>query len=377
MNSRPTIQQYRRLAEGLIRKALEAPPEKKQDLIHHAASYLAFARAQEASEEVMVGGSPSDPVNPDEAEKGYHQVRHLIKQAIELPTPDGIANFLNYSTAFRRLGIWNARMAYIQRPGARVIASEYEWNTISRLVLPDAIPIMILWPFSPIRYVYELEDTEPRIERDKVKDPFAVKGHFHPKALPTLISSIKQQKRFKISFEPRRQGFGGAGTASSHGARPEVSNSILWEQGSRIGEFASENGTSSQQKIIEGIPSYRVTFNDRLAPAERFVTIAHELGHIFLGHLGECESGKSDDDESGWPDRRWLGKSEKEVEAEAVAFLVASRAGVVTASAQYLKEYAARADMTRIDLGLIVRSAARIERMAKIRYGSMAFKPPS
>jgi Zn-dependent peptidase ImmA (M78 family) len=114
-----------------------------------------------------------------------------------------------------------------------------------------------------------------------------------------------------------------------------------------------------------------------LDPAERFVTIAHELGHIFLGHLGECESGKSDDDESGWPDRRWLGKSEKEVEAEAVAFLVASRASVITASAQYLKDYAARADMTKMDLDLIVRSAARIERMAKIRYGSMAFKPPS
>jgi hypothetical protein len=51
----------------------------------------------------------------------------------------------------------------------------------------------------------------------------------------------------------------------------------------------------------------------------------------------------SNDDESGWPDRRRLGKNEKEVEAEVVAFLVASRAGVVTASAQYLKDYAVRA----------------------------------
>ena len=44
MNSRPTIQQYRRLAEGLLRKALEAPLESKQDFIHHAMSHYEPAR---------------------------------------------------------------------------------------------------------------------------------------------------------------------------------------------------------------------------------------------------------------------------------------------------------------------------------------------
>jgi hypothetical protein len=56
-------------------------------------------------------------------------------------------------------------MAYIQRPGARVIATEYEWKSEKRFVKPDAAPIIILWPFSPIRFVYELEDTGPEIDR--------------------------------------------------------------------------------------------------------------------------------------------------------------------------------------------------------------------
>jgi|SRR5579863_10783940 len=42
----------------------------------------------------------------------------------------------------------------------------------------------------------------------------------------------------------------------------------------------------------------------------------------------------------GWPDRRYLGKDEKEIEAEAVAFLVSCRAGVMTRSAEYLKIHA-------------------------------------
>jgi hypothetical protein len=146
-------------------------------------------------------------------------------------------------------------MAYIQRPGARVIASEYEWKCVSRSVVPDAIPIMILWPFSPIRYVYELEDTEPRIERGEIKDPFAVRGQFHPTALSKLLSSIHKQKRFKILFEPRRQGFGHAGSASSHGNRPAGASG--WNPGSAIGEFASKNGASGFDKTKEGIPHYR------------------------------------------------------------------------------------------------------------------------
>ena len=116
---------------------------------------------------------------------------------------------------------------------------------------------------------------------------------------------------------------------------------------------------------------------DRLDDNERFVTIAHELGHIFLGRLGQCTSRSGIDEESGWPDRQSLGKNEQEVEAEAVVYLVSSRAGLVAASAQYLKTYATCADMLRVDFDLIVRSAARIERMCKIRYGSMEFKAES
>ncbi len=100
------------------------------------------------------------------------QIRQLIKQALESPTAEGLEQFLTFATRFRRLAVWNARMAYIQRPGARVVAPEYEWSRAGRYVLPDAVPIIILWPFSPIRFVYELADTGPPINRKDFKDPF-------------------------------------------------------------------------------------------------------------------------------------------------------------------------------------------------------------
>jgi hypothetical protein len=124
-------------------------------------------------------------------------------------------------------------------------------------------------------------------------------------------------------------------------------------------QFAHENAATNVLPAKMAIPAYRITFNKRLDLKERFVTIAHELGHIFCGHLGACVSGSRDRDESGWRDRRSLPTHQKEVEAESVAFLVASRAGAV--------------DISRIDLELIVRAAARIERLAKIHHGSMRF----
>ncbi|GJD88139.1 hypothetical protein BHAOGJBA_1652 [Methylobacterium hispanicum] len=103
-----------------------------------------------------------------------------------------------------------------------------------------------------------------------------------------------------------------------------------------------------------------------------FVTLAHELGHIFCGHMGGCEAGSSKV-ESGWPSRKGLGNDEREVEGEAVAYLVSARAGLKPASAEYLRAYALSADLTRIDMNVVVRAAARIERLAGMSHGMVRF----
>jgi hypothetical protein len=289
------------------------------------------------------------------------------------PSAAGLEEFLVFTTRFRRLAVWNARMAYIQRPGARVIASEYEWLSVGRYVLPDAVPIIILWPFSPIRFVYELADTGPPISREDCNDPFAVKGELDKRTLSRLEASLKKQKTFKIEIELRRQGFSYAGSAASQGVLPFGGSTGISPSDDRpIGEFAHENATELMPQ--PNVPFFRVTINDRLEAGERFVTLAHELGHIFCGHIGGCVAPGREEDESGWPDRRCLGKAEKEIEAEAVAYVVSSRAGLITRSAEYLKIHAQKANMARINIDLVVRAAARIERLAKIHYGTMSFR---
>ena len=352
------------MAEGLLQTAVEVSHIKKQDLIEEALRYLQHARIQEERERA----STADNSLPEDGQDQYRQVRQLIKQALETPTPDEFVQFFDFGTKFRRLSVWNARMAHIQRPGARAIATEHEWRRVGRWVSPDAVPIIILWPFAPIRLVYELDDTGPPIQNNNLHDPFAVEGEFKPATLSRLAASLKSQKNFKIRIEWRRHGRNRAGSAAAQGS--------LWNsQNEEIRKLAELNATTTKEISDGRVPTYRIVLNDRLQPSEQFVTLAHELAHIFCGHLGPCSTRSSrDDDEGGWPDRRHLGKPEEEIEAEAAAFQVASRAGLVTKSAAYLAPYVREADGKKISLEWIARAGARIERLAKIHYGSMAFK---
>lgn len=358
-SSRPTRQEQTAIVAA-VRATLEhgKAPSPRRPTHQEQATIIAAVRTS------------LEPDPQDDSDAQGLQVRQLIKEALETTTPASLVQSLEFVTRFRRMSIWNARMVYIQRPGARAVASEYEWVKMGRHVLPDAVPIIILWPFGPIRFVYELADTGPPLERDDPNDPFAVKGEFSPQTLATLIRALEKQKLFRVKTEFRRHGYDSAGTAAFHGVdgRPGV------DPPSALGPPATDVQTVTSE--VEGIRVYGVVINDRMTPAERFVTLAHELGHIFCGHLGGCQTITTKANESGWPDRTHLSRSEREVEAEAVAYLVAARAGLKPASASYLRPHAKAANLSKVDVDTIVRAAARIERLAGTSYGKVLFEKP-
>ena len=79
---------------------------------------------------------------------------------------------------------------------------------------------------------------------------------------------------------------------------------------------------------------YAVRVNRNHARETRFATIAHELAHLHLGHLGANPKHKP-----RIPDRGAVRKEVQEVEAESVAFVVCRRRGVRPASASYLAQF--------------------------------------
>lgn len=254
------------------------------------------------------------------------------------------SQLLNLATRFRRHSIFNIWLIHLQRPGAAAIASRDEWERIGRSIAPDASPVIILWPFAPVVLLYELEDTLPAINREAIGDPFFVSGSFNPIWTSKLKTQLEKQSYFKVQVRLARRGFGLAGTA------------------------ATASGPKDIERVSAPVPMWRVTLNDRLTDAEQFLTLAHELGHIFCGHVGACHSNPRRPRDSGWPDRSSLGHHEMEIEAELVAWLVAKRAGLSTGSNSYLSDHKAKANPDMVNLQAVAAAAARIEKLAGVTY---------
>lgn len=85
-----------------------------------------------------------------------------------------------------------------------------------------------------------------------------------------------------------------------------------------------------------------------------FATLAHELGHIYCGHLGGDRKGR-------WPDRRTATTKASELEAEAVAWLVCQRNGITTRSRENLNTLINDTALQEVSMYTIYESANRVE----------------
>ena len=105
---------------------------------------------------------------------------------------------------------------------------------------------------------------------------------------------------------------------------------------------------------------YEMSLNRNHQAPVQFVTIAHELAHLFLGHLGQ-------DAKLHIPDRKDLSHRQVELEAESVAYLVCERNGVTSASETYLTSYVKEnTKITDLDVYQVMRAAGQVETMLNL-----------
>jgi hypothetical protein len=111
-------------------------------------------------------------------------------------------------------------------------------------------------------------------------------------------------------------------------------------------------------------PSYEfhVSLNNKHSPPQKLATLAHELGHVFCGHLGWSENG-------WWSGRTGLSKPVKEFEAEAVAYIIAERMALDIGAVEYLAGYLQNdQELPDYSLEAVLKAAGKVEEMAAGRF---------
>ncbi len=272
----------------------------------------------------------------------------LFRVARQYRTSKSYHELLAFIARFRAYAPFNAMLLHVQMPGATYVAPAKRWlRDYGRLIKPHARPLVILQPMGPVMFVFDVTSTEPMDGAPSLpagfERPFEVrKGRIGNQ----LGRSIENAKRDGIEICERDAGSQSAGEIRSAPAGKHLQVVVKQEP---------------DPVYVRVLRRYELLLNGNQSAEARYATLAHELGHLYCGHLGTSNS-------RWWPDRRGLSHELREFEAESVCYLVCSRLGLDNPSDEYLASFVQENDQTPlISIDCVMRAAWLIEKMGRKR----------
>ena len=269
------------------------------------------------------------PRSPDDSRR---MLDELVSRALAYSTSGELKELLEFSRRFPHLAPYNAMLLHVQNPGIRYALRAPKWEgEYGRRVKPGARPYVILQTMGPVAFVFDVSDTEPdgplaRPLPEAVTNPFPVRGQ---PPLSALRNLMKACPAVGIVIEERDY-------ATAQAGRVE-----------RVRGHAHD---------------FHVLLNVKHTDAQKLGTLAHELGHVFCGHLGATENG-------WWPDRRGMDLTVREFEAEAVAYFVTERMALDIGAVDYLAGYLDKdSPLPDYSLETVLKSVGKVEEMAEGRF---------
>jgi len=247
---------------------------------------------------------------------------------------------LDFVTKLRNFAPFNAFLLNLQKPGLRFAASQFDWRRrFGREVKEGARPLVILWPFGPIALVYDVDDTEGYPLPDSVLHAFRAVGNLKENHILCFTGLLAKQG---IEVKLIEYGDGHAGHVQAE-RPPKATTEII------------ERSNDAKKR-----PAYRIRVNSKHDPNVQFVTLTHELAHLYLGHLGPDKYLKIGE-------RYSLTHEQAELEAESVAYLVCKRYGVESYSEAYLADYVKDHTTTgNVHFYMIMKATGQIETVLEL-----------
>ena len=258
----------------------------------------------------------------------------LFCQIGQYRTSADYKDLLQFVKRFRYMAPYNAMLLHMQKPGSVYVASAIDWaERFNRSPVHGARPLVVLRPFGPVAFVFDINDTEGEKVPSELTDPFFAEGHVTDYDMRRLIKSLYYSG---FDYHEHDYGPGSAGCV---------------ERVCKRGEYTTTKKTSEFR-----IP-FGIVINQNMENASKAATVFHELGHVFCGHFDT-------QDMKYLPQRSCLAMEEKEFEAESVCWIICERLGIDNPSAKYLNEYLKDNQcIPEISIETVLKAAGEIEKI--------------
>lgn len=247
-------------------------------------------------------------------------IQEMIDLALAMGFADDIGDLLDQVAGVRRHRLFNSLLAVLQVPNARLLQSRLDWHEKwGRAVLRNQQPIVLLLNWGPVQFLFDISQTEglanARIVPDDLANPYWMEHAQNADFALSWLTANAKHDGVRILDASRGLGMAGCIARSTSHAHLMAD----WP-----------DGRKEPQKVPV---RYEALLNSTYSNTEKLATLAHELGHLYCGHLGARQ--KLD----WWPSRVDLTHRQNEFEAESVARLVFRRIAPKAELPDHLAQY--------------------------------------
>lgn len=249
---------------------------------------------------------------------------------------------LNFYCKFPYLGVYNSALVEQQRPGARLVLTTKKWKELyNRKIKSNARPVIILMPFYPVDFLFDIADTKPIDSKLKTDDD----------VIEHIINQYRAESKNDIDYYYNNM------------MKNLPRQGVFYDRYTTGSELQAEIRICTSEKLKIQIDKdnevihhsyFSVNVSNRASRAEELASLFHELAHLYCQHI-PCS----------WWKGRFYTKETKEFEAETVSYLVCQRLGIKTNSVEYLSYYVKDEQLPPILIDFIFQAVDIIERMAR------------
>ncbi len=102
--------------------------------------------------------------------QAFQQLNLLFEKVKGFRSSKSFREFLHFAIKFKHLAPFNALIVKYQRPGCDYLLNVRDWEKrFNRRIKDNALPVVILVPFGPVDFLFDISDTEPIDDNPKFK----------------------------------------------------------------------------------------------------------------------------------------------------------------------------------------------------------------